>query len=159
MSSHAQPAYGQPTRSSFAAEEASRADEAATTEARGAGWVVFSGVMLLLAGAVNLVDGLWALDMSDSAAIRDEVEDLLWYSNSLETWGWIYTVTGGILLAAGIGVFSRSQLARWTGVALAAGSAVVNMMWVFVYPIPALIHVALASFVIYGLTAYGAKEA
>ena len=146
--------------SSFA-ESAARTEssaagyEAPYDEAVGSGWVAFSGVMLTLAGFLNLVDGLWALDRSDSPLITDQVKDQLWYSNSLETWGWIYTIAGVVLIAAGIAVFSRSQWARWIGIFFAAGSMVINMMWVFVYPIPALIHVGLATMVVYGLTAYG----
>lgn len=125
---------------------------------QGTGWVTFSGVMLILAGFLNLVDGLWALDISDSPAISDDVEELLWYSNSLETWGWIYTIAGAVLILVGIGVLTRNQWARWIGVGAAAASMVINMMWVFVYPIPALIHVTLAALVVYGLTAYGQPD-
>lgn len=124
----------------------------------GTGWITFSGVMLILAGFLNLVDGLWALDVSDSAAISDDVEELLWYSNSLETWGWIYTIAGAVLILVGIGVFTRNQLARWIGVGAASASMILNMMWVFVYPIAALIHVTLAVLVVYGLTAWGSRD-
>jgi hypothetical protein len=127
---------------------------APSTRSGGAGWITFSGVMLILAGFLNLVDGLWAIDVSNSPAITDRVTELLWYSDSLETWGWIYTILGAVLVLVGIGVFTRNQWARWIGVGAASASMVVNMMWVFVYPIPALIHVALASMVVYGLTAY-----
>ena len=123
--------------------------------AQGTGWITFSGVMLILSGFLNLVDGLWALDLSDSPAISDDVEELLWYANSLETWGWIYTIGGAVLVLVGIGVLTRNQWARWIGVGAASASMVINMMWVFVYPIPALIHVTLAALVVYGLTAYG----
>jgi hypothetical protein len=125
---------------------------------QGTGWVTFSGVLLILAGFLNLVDGLWALDLSDSPAIGEDVEDLLWYSNSLETWGWIYTIAGAVLILVGIGVFTRNQWARWIGVGAASASMILNMMWVFVYPIPALIHVTLAALVVYGLTAYGQRD-
>jgi uncharacterized membrane protein HdeD (DUF308 family) len=124
----------------------------------GGGWVAFSGIILIIAGLLNLVDGLWALDRSDSAAISDEVEDLLWYSHSLEVWGWFYIVAGALLVAAGIGVFSRRQWARWTGVLFATASIVINMMWVFVFPIAALIHVLLGTLVVYGLMVYGDRE-
>ena len=41
------------------------------------------------------------------------------------------------------------------GIGAAALSMALNMMWVFVYPIPALIHFLAASAVIYGLPTYG----
>jgi hypothetical protein len=126
--------------------------------AYGRGWVTFSGVMLLLAGCLNVIDGLWALDVSDSPAISDSTEELLWYANSLETWGWVYTIVGAVLLLVGAGVLWRNQLARWVGVGAAAVSMMVNMMWVFVYPIAALIHVGLAALVAFGLIVYGDEE-
>ncbi|HEV7758784.1 MAG TPA: hypothetical protein VGO78_07340 [Acidimicrobiales bacterium] len=126
---------------------------APTAPATGTGWITFSGVLLIVAGFLNLVDGLWALDLSNSPAIGAEVEEMLWYTNSLETWGWIYTGVGIGLVLVGIGVLTRNRWARWIGVGAASASMVVNMMWVFVYPTPALIHVIVAGMVIYGLTA------
>jgi hypothetical protein len=122
---------------------------------RGTGWIIFSAVMLVVAGLLNLVDGLWAIDASNSPTITDDVEDLLWYANSLELWGWIYTILGGVLILVGLGLLSRNQLARWVGVGAASLSMAVNMMWVFVYPIPALIHFLVATTVVYALVIYG----
>lgn len=122
---------------------------------RGTNWIIFSAVTLVLAGLLNLVDGLWALDASNSPSITDEVEGLLWYSDSLELWGWIYSILGAVLVLVGFGLLSRNQLARWIGVGAAAVSMTVNMMWVFAYPVPALIHFVLAATVLYALVVYG----
>jgi hypothetical protein len=151
MSSFAEPAA---EAQAAAAQGSSTGYVAPTVATAGTGWITFSGVMLIIAGFLNLVDGLWALDLSDSPAISDEVEEMLWYTNSLETWGWIYTVVGIALVLVGIGVLTRNKWARWIGVGAASASMVLNMMWVFVYPIPALIHVLVAGMVVYGLTAY-----
>lgn len=151
MSSFAEPTA---EASAAAAQGSSTGHVAPAAAPAGTGWITFSGVMLIIAGCLNLVDGLWALDVSDSPAISDEVEELLWYTNSLETWGWIYTIGGIALVLVGIGVLTRNRWARWIGVSAAAASMILNMMWVFVYPIPALIHVLLAGMVVYGLTAY-----
>jgi hypothetical protein len=124
----------------------------------GEGWIAFCGITLAVAGLLNLVDGLWALDRGDTATVSQETEDMLWYSNSLDVWGWLYIATGALLVAAGIGMFSRRPWARWTGILLASVSIVVNMMWVFVFPIAALIHVLLGTLVVYGLTVYGGSE-
>jgi hypothetical protein len=158
MSSFAEPTAGAAAaaaKASPAAAPATSTGYIAPAEATGGtGWITFSGVMLIIAGFLNLVDGLWALDLSDSPAISDEVEDMLWYVDRLETWGWIYTIAGIVLILVGVGVLTRNRWARWIGIAAAAGSMIVNMMWVFVYPTPALIHVLLAGMVVYGLTAY-----
>ena len=125
---------------------------------RGTNWIIFSAITVVTAGLLNLVDGLWALDASNSPTITDEVEELLWYSDSLELWGWIYTILGGVLVLVGFGLLSRNQLARWIGVGAAGVSMTVNMMWVFVYPFPALIHFVLATTVLYALIVYGGDD-
>jgi uncharacterized membrane protein HdeD (DUF308 family) len=127
-------------------------------EKAGTGWIAYSGIMLILAGLLNLVDGLWAIDHRNSSVIGDQTEELLFYSDSLQAWGWFYVVTGGILLVAGACVFSRVQWARWVGIFAASVSVVVNMMWVFVFPIAALVLILLGTLVIYGLAVYGGRE-
>ena len=155
MSSFAEPT-AEATAAAAAAQGSSTGYIAPAAPSAGTGWITFSGIMLIIAGFLNLVDGLWALDLSDSPAISDDVEDKLWYFNSLETWGWVYTIAGIALVLVGIGVLTRNKWARWIGIGAASASMVVNMMWVFVYPTPALIHVIVAGMVVYGLTAYGA---
>jgi hypothetical protein len=59
---------------------------------------------------------------------------------------------------AGIGVFYRSQVARWIGIILGSIAIVANMLWVFVFPITSLIVILLASLVVYGLVVYGDPE-
>jgi hypothetical protein len=151
--------FAEPTAQAMAGANSSSAGYLAPAAPRsGTGWVTFSGVLLILVGILNLVDGLWALDVSDSSVITNRTKDQLFYAHSLETWGWIYTIGGAIVILVGIGVLTRNQFARWVGIGAAAASMVVNMMWVFVYPTAALIHVGLATLVVYGLTAYGQRD-
>ena len=118
----------------------------------GTGWVAYAGVMLIIVGFLDVIDGLWALDRSDT-----KINGLL-YADKLGGWGWFYLILGIILILAGIGVFYRSQVARWTGVILASTAVVTNMLWVFVFPITSLVVMLLASLVVYGLVVYGEPE-
>ena len=59
------------------------------------------------------LDGLWALDRSDTAV------DELYYETDLGTWGWVHVIAGIIVFLGGIGVFYRSQFARVIGIATA----------------------------------------
>jgi hypothetical protein len=150
------PAPGRlPQTGAVAADRRARAAPAGTGE----GWIDFCFIALFVAGLLNLVDGLWALDHSDAGAVSEDAEELLWYSNSLDLWGWFYVATGVLLIAAGFGVFRRAPWARWTGIVFASVSIVVNMMWVFVFPIAALIHVLLGTLVLYGLAVYAKPRA
>src|SRR5689334_25309527 len=88
-------------------------------EHRGTGWVITAGIMLFLAGLglVNL--GAWAFHAND--AVQSTVRGTLLFSESdLEVWGWIYVVTGAIVLLAAVGIFFRAQWAVWTGIAAAS---------------------------------------
>ena len=122
------------------------------TRKEGTGWLAFSGVMLIILGFLDVINGLWALDRSDSFS-----RDLL-YADKLGGWGWFYLILGIILVLAGIGVFYRSQVARWIGVILASVAVVSNMLWIFAVPFAALVTAFLAALVVYGLVVYGEPE-
>jgi hypothetical protein len=122
------------------------------TRKEGTGWLTFSGVMLIIVGLLDVVDGLWALDRADTKSSG------LLYADKLGGWGWYYLILGIILVLAGIGVFYRSQIARWVGVILGSIAIVSNMLWVFVFPVTSLVVMFLATLVVYGLVVYGEPE-
>ena len=122
------------------------------THSQGYGWVVYSGIILLLVGVKLIMDGLWALDRSDTFV------DALYYEDDLGTWGWIWLISGIIVFAAGISVFYQKEWARVVGIAAGCYGVIVNLFWLFVAPIGALIGVALSAMVIYGLAVYGEGE-
>jgi uncharacterized membrane protein YidH (DUF202 family) len=134
------------------AASARRRQMAMQTRNEGAGWRAFAGVMLIIVGLLDVVDGLWALDRSDT-----KINGLL-YADKLGGWGWYYLILGIVLVLAGIGVFYRSQLARWVGIILGSIAVVSNMLWVFVFPITSLVVMFLAVLVVYGLVVYGEPE-
>ena len=119
------------------------------TTRRGGGWVAFAGIMLTLAGLLDIVNGLWALGAEDTRI------DAVFFDNDLNAWGWFYIILGIVLVVTGFGVFQRAEWARDIGIAFAVIAAVLNMLWVFRYPIASLILVLLSVLVIYGLTVYG----
>ena len=43
---------------------------ASSLEERGSGWIAFAGIMLIIVGALGIVNGLWALDHKDSAGTQ-----------------------------------------------------------------------------------------
>jgi H+/Cl- antiporter ClcA len=122
------------------------------TGSRGRGWLIYSAIMLLIVGLKLILDGLWALDRSDT------VVDELHYEADLGTWGWIVLITGILVFAAGIAVFYRKTWAQVVGIAAATVAIIANFMWLFAYPVSALVGIMLASLVIYGLAVYGGKE-
>jgi hypothetical protein len=120
---------------------------------RGTGWITFAALMLIVSGTLDVMNGLWALDTSNT------VVDTVFWNNNLEAWGWFYIGVGILLFAAGIGVFSRSRWAVIVGIVAGCLGAVVNIFWIFQYPVVSLLLVLLNVLVVYGLTTYGSREA
>jgi hypothetical protein len=126
---------------------------ASSLEERGSGWIAFAGIMLIITGALGIVNGLWALDHKN-----DSVASQLLYEHKWETWGWIVLIWSALVVLAGFLVFGRSQFGRWIGIIAAAIAMIVNMTWVFASPVAALIEVFLAALVLYALIVYGGRD-
>lgn len=122
-----------------------------TMTKKGDGWIGFAGITLVIVGMLDVINGLWALD-------REGDIPELFYESNLETWGWIYLIGGIIVVLAGFAVLNRAQWARVVGIIVATISVVVNMLWVFAFPIQSLILAFIGILVIYALTVYGGNE-
>jgi hypothetical protein len=101
--------------------------------------------MLAVAGALNILGGLTALNEADYL-----VNQVLY--SDLETWGWIFLVWGAVQLLAGILTFGTGLVGPYIGVAVAGIACVLWFFLVFAAPIPALIGIAINASVIYGLS-------
>ena len=130
---------------------------ATQTQKQGQGWFVYSGIMLLILGVKLILDGLWALDHKDDVFVDTTTQTLYW-SDSLGTWGWIFLISGIVILAGGIGLFSRQPWARVVGIAAGVLGIIINFFYLFSFPWSALVGILLASLVVYGLTAYGGED-
>jgi hypothetical protein len=115
------------------------------------GWTGFAGIMLILLGVFDIIQGLVAL-------INDEfyIVDQDWVVRfDVTTWGWIHLILGVVLILSGIGVFSANVLARTVGVVIAGLAALFNFAWLPYYPEWSLIIIAICVAVIWALTARG----
>jgi hypothetical protein len=126
---------------------------ASTMRKAGSGWLVFSGIMLILFGFGGILDGIWALD-NDNQPV-----DTFLFENDLGTWGVIYLIGGIIVALAGFAVMARVQWARYVGIFVAAVFVIVRLPWIFTYPEQTLLGVILGVLVLYGLSMYGGDEA
>ena len=116
------------------------------------GWVMFAGVIMLVAGFFNAIEGLVALLRHSYYQVPSTG---LVIKTSYATWGWALLISGVIVIAAGFGVMAGRTWARVLGVTLAVLNAVVNMGFVAAYPIWTTITIALDVLVIYALLAHG----
>ena len=115
------------------------------------GWAGFAGVMLIILGVFDAIQGLTALFNDTFYVVGEE-----WiFEFNVTTWGWIHLIGGIILVLAGIGIFSGNVAARTVGVIVAGLSALWNFAWLPYYPVWSIILIAIAIAVIWALTAHG----
>jgi hypothetical protein len=130
---------------------AGRAEAYDTVE--GAGWVTFAAVLLGLAGAFNVFDGILALSKS-----RFYTAEATYVFSDLNTWGWIVLVLGILQLLAAFSLMGGSELARWFGIFVASLNAIGQLMFVPAYPFWALSLFAVDILIIYALAVYGGRR-
>ena len=116
----------------------------------------FAAFMLMVAGIMRIIDGIWALRYDGPVA--GGLQDGL-VGEKLDNYGWFWILVGIMLLLAGIAVLQRSQLARWIGIVAGAIAAISALAWMPYYPVWSLIYVGFGVAVIYGLSVYGNREA
>lgn len=124
-------------------------------EDRGSGWLLFAGIVLVLAGVMRFFDSLWAFYYH--GILPENLENAI-FGHSLSTYGWIYLVVAIILVISGFAVIVRSQVARWIGVLAAVIAAVSAIWWMPYYPIWSFTYIGIAVLVIYALIAHGQRE-
>src|SRR5215469_4250614 len=89
---------------------------------RGYGWVSFAGVLVLMLGTLNVIEGIAAIGNS-----RFFVNGQHYVFGDLKTWGWVVLCIGVLQLAVGLGIFVKNQPARWVGVVVLAANAIAQM--------------------------------
>jgi hypothetical protein len=122
--------------------------------ASGYGWIVFSGVLLLLIGTINFIEGIAAISNAHFF-----VGDARYVIGDLNTWGWVAVIVGVVQWVVGVGVFAKMQFARWAGVAIFAINAVTQLLTMPAYPFWSLCIFAIDIVGMYGLIAHGQREA
>lgn len=121
-----------------------------STPRRGYGWVAFAGVMLMLVGGFNILNGIVAIT-------KDEylVDDLLF--GDVSAWGWFFLVWGVIQLLAALAIFAGSALGTGIGIAAAFLNALAQLAWLRSNPVWSVIIIAVDVLVMYGLVVYGGR--
>jgi hypothetical protein len=121
-------------------------------EDRGYGWIMFAGVLLMMLGTLNFIEGIAAIGNTNFF-----VHNTHYLFASLNTWGWVVLCIGVLEWAVGLGVFVKNQFARWTGVAVLCLNAIAQLLMMPAYPFWSLSIFALDVLAIYGLIAYGKR--
>jgi uncharacterized membrane protein HdeD (DUF308 family) len=110
------------------------------------GWWVFAGILLLVAGLLNIVWGIAAI--GDSKFFTEEATYIL---SGLHTWGWIMLIVGVLELVAAFSLWSGGEFGRWFGIFIASLNAIAALLSIGAYPFWSLAVFALAIIIIYKL--------
>lgn len=120
----------------------------------GDGWVLFAGVMIMIAGFLNFIFGIAAID--NSSFFTDEGRYVVF--TDLSTWGWILLIVGVLQLIAAFSIWNRHPYGRIIGVLTASVSAIAILFTVNAYPFAALMLFIIDVLVIYGLVVHGGRR-
>ena len=115
------------------------------------GFILFAGIMMIMAGCFQFFTGLVAL-FNDTfyVATRNYL-----FQFDATTWGWIHLLVGLVVAFAGFAVMAGRTWGRVVGITLAVLSAIANFAFIPYYPFWSLTVIALDIFVIWALAAHG----
>ena len=140
------------TRRTRASTEDGAAHREQTVATGWVGWVIFAGIMMVMLGTLQAIEGLVALFKDTYFVVP---RSGLVVSVDYTTWGWVHLLLGILVAAAGLGVMAGQMWARIVGILLALVSAVVNIAFLAANPVWSTILIAVDILVIYALTVHG----
>jgi hypothetical protein len=118
------------------------------------GFVLFGGIMLVMMGSIEVIQGFVALFKDDYYMVTRSGLVLSW---DYSAWGWTHLLIGLIAVGTGIGVMLGQMWARVVGIIIAIISALANLAFIAAYPIWATIVIATDVLVIYALAVHGSE--
>lgn len=117
------------------------------------GWVYFAGLLMILRGISQAFLGITALVNKHYLFVTNN--NLVITTNNYTAWGWVDLAVGLLVLAAGFSLMHGSTWARFVGVVFTSFSFLVNMAFLGVFPVWAIISMIVDVFVLYALIVHG----
>ena len=119
----------------------------------GGGWLMFAGIMVVIAGTLNCIWGFAAIDNANFF-----VEDERYILSDLNTMGWIILVVGVIQIIAAFSIWAGGEFGRWIGIFGASLSAIGALLSMPGFPLWSVCLFFLNVLIIYALVAYGGHQ-
>lgn len=123
-----------------------------TTTSGWVGWGVFAGVILVVSGIFNALQGVVAL-VGPSTYFAETEGGLFLFD--LTGWGWWHLIVGILLFITAVALLAGAVWARIVAIILAIISASGQLFLIPVQPWWALVVIAVDILIIYALTAHG----
>jgi hypothetical protein len=119
------------------------------------GWRFFAGIVTLLLGILNLIDGLIAITDSDVFEQNPAASRALPVTDRLEVWGWIILGIGVVMVVIAFPIIVGLPWARLAGIIVAGIDLVLEFAFLPHFPVWSLILIGLNVLVIFGLAVRG----
>lgn len=121
---------------------------------RGQGRAAFVAILLLIAGSLNVIYGIAAIDEASFF-----VDSTRYVFSDLSTWGWITVILGVIQVCGGVSLLAGNTFGRVIGLIAASLGAIGSLLAVGgAYPFWSLGIFAICVICIHGLVVYGEEE-
>lgn len=117
-----------------------------TNPERVTGWWLLAGVLLIVAGVINVIYGIAAIGDS-----RYFTENVTLIATDLSTYGWVILIVGVIQLTAGASLFSGGGWGRFVGIIAAGLNAILYLLTIPVAPFWSLSVFLLSIVILYEL--------
>jgi hypothetical protein len=115
---------------------------------------VFAATLLLIAGTLNIIYGIGALDGANIF-----VNDTRYILTDLNTMGWVLIILGVIQLTAGFSLMAGNAYGRVMGIIAGSLGAIGALLSIGgAYPWWSLAIFTLCVYVVYGIVVYGEDE-
>jgi hypothetical protein len=120
------------------------------------GWKSFCGILLMVVGFFNIIDGLVAITRANQ--VEAQLTQELPLTDNVKTWGWIVLILGIILILAGFGLLAGSTWARVVGILAASVNAIAQLAWLPHNNFWSFTMILVDIIVIYGIAVHCGKD-
>jgi hypothetical protein len=120
------------------------------------GWKSFCGIMLLIVGFLNIIDGLVAITQSNQ--VKSQVVAQLPLTENVKTWGWIVLILGIIVLFAGFALMAGSMWGRVIGIIVASVNLVAQLAWLPHNEFWSFTMIVIDIIIIYGIAVHCGRD-
>ena len=115
------------------------------------GWIVFASIVMLIAGTIDVFEGLVAIVRKQYFVVTANQVIVF----NMTTWGWIMLIWGIVLIVAGLALWSGAGWARWFTIVVASVNILGQLSWLgsAAYPLWTLVGIGLSIIVVFALSA------
>ena len=120
------------------------------------GWIGFAGIVMLVVGAINFIQGLIAV-LEDEYFVPTRAGFLV---VDVTAWGWFLMLWGALVALAGIALLGAQAWARWFAIFVVSLNILAQLGFAGdgAYPLWSLTAILLNVVVLYALTARWAES-